>query len=200
MVKPILYLEPVSPCSWMEPLWTILLSLKLWRDWRKAVLSRLVIFLLLISIVLTIDGTICPGSSDLFYIVSYYINWVTTSWTHRISYIINKLLKFWHRIYCVSKEYSYPFNITYYIKWVTSSWTHSILHIWFSSSSDYNTNMTIDFSTSNTSTRHGWFKLVMQCLRFHFDYLSTSLFCWTADRGNRYLSTSRGFPLPTAFF
>ena len=100
-------------------------------------------------------------------------------------------MKFWHRIYCVSKEYSYPFNITYYIKWVTSSWTHSILHIWFSSSSDYDTTMTIDFSTSNTSTRHGWFKLVMQCLRFHFDYLSTSLFCWTADRGNRYLSISR---------
>ena len=26
--------------------------------------------------------TICPGSSDPFYIVSYYIRWVTTSWTH----------------------------------------------------------------------------------------------------------------------
>ena len=25
---------------------------------------------------------ICPRSSDLFYIVSYYIKWVTTSWTH----------------------------------------------------------------------------------------------------------------------
>ena len=24
----------------------------------------------------------CPGSSDPFYIVSYYIEWVTTSWTH----------------------------------------------------------------------------------------------------------------------
>ena len=28
--------------------------------------------------------TICPGSSDPFYIVSYYIKWVTTSWTHGI--------------------------------------------------------------------------------------------------------------------
>ena len=28
------------------------------------------------------QDTICPGSSDPFYIVSYYINWVTTSWTH----------------------------------------------------------------------------------------------------------------------
>jgi len=27
-------------------------------------------------------STICPRSSDPFYIVSYYIKWVTTSWTH----------------------------------------------------------------------------------------------------------------------
>ena len=26
--------------------------------------------------------TVCPGSSDPFYIVTYYIKWVTTSWTH----------------------------------------------------------------------------------------------------------------------
>ena len=26
--------------------------------------------------------TVCPGSSDPFYIVSYYIKRVTTSWTH----------------------------------------------------------------------------------------------------------------------
>ena len=29
-------------------------------------------------------GTICPRSSDPFYIVSYYIKWVTASWTHSI--------------------------------------------------------------------------------------------------------------------
>ena len=28
--------------------------------------------------------TVCPRSSDPFYIVSYYIKWVTTSWTHSI--------------------------------------------------------------------------------------------------------------------
>ena len=28
--------------------------------------------------------TICLRSSDPFYIVSYYIIWVTTSWTHSI--------------------------------------------------------------------------------------------------------------------
>ena len=30
-------------------------------------------------------GTVCPRSSDPFYIVSYYINWVTTSLTHSIN-------------------------------------------------------------------------------------------------------------------
>ena len=28
--------------------------------------------------------TVCPGSSDPFFIVSYYIKWVTTSWTYSI--------------------------------------------------------------------------------------------------------------------
>ena len=32
--------------------------------------------------------TVCPGSSDPFYIVTYYINWVTTSWTYS-SYFLN---------------------------------------------------------------------------------------------------------------
>ena len=26
--------------------------------------------------------TVCPGSSDPFYIVTYYIKWITPSWTH----------------------------------------------------------------------------------------------------------------------
>ena len=29
--------------------------------------------------------TMCPRSSDPFYIVSSYIKWVTTSWTHGIN-------------------------------------------------------------------------------------------------------------------
>ena len=30
-----------------------------------------------------IEGyTVCPGSSDPFHIVKYYLKWVTTSWTH----------------------------------------------------------------------------------------------------------------------
>ena len=28
--------------------------------------------------------TVCPGSSDSFYIVTYYMKWVTTSWTDGI--------------------------------------------------------------------------------------------------------------------
>ena len=30
--------------------------------------------------------TVCPGGSDPLYVVTYYIKWVTTSWTHSISY------------------------------------------------------------------------------------------------------------------
>ena len=29
-------------------------------------------------------ATVCPGSSDPFYIVTYYIKWITTSWTYSI--------------------------------------------------------------------------------------------------------------------
>ena len=28
--------------------------------------------------------TVCPGSSDPFYVVTYYIKWVTSSWTQGI--------------------------------------------------------------------------------------------------------------------
>ena len=30
------------------------------------------------------NTTVCPGSSDPFYIVTYYTKWVTTSWTYCI--------------------------------------------------------------------------------------------------------------------
>ena len=33
-------------------------------------------------------STVCPGSSDPFYLVSYYIKWVTTFWTHGILGIV----------------------------------------------------------------------------------------------------------------
>ena len=33
-------------------------------------------------------STVCPGSSDPFNVVIYYIKWITTSWTYSI-YILN---------------------------------------------------------------------------------------------------------------
>ena len=49
--------------------------------------------------------TICPRSSDPFYIVSYFIKWVTTSWTHSIGWRkcmwIAKSRRF---VYCISKK------------------------------------------------------------------------------------------------
>ena len=34
--------------------------------------------------------TMCPRSSDPFYIVSYYIKWVITSWTHSIYFFLSQ--------------------------------------------------------------------------------------------------------------
>ena len=42
------------------------------------------LFLLIHQYVDTMVITVCPGSSDPFYVVSYYIKWVTTSWTYSI--------------------------------------------------------------------------------------------------------------------
>ena len=48
--------------------------------------------------------SVCPRSSYPFYITTYYIKWVTTSWTHS----------------------SYPIYIViHYVKWVTTSWKYS---------------------------------------------------------------------------
>ena len=40
-----------------------------------------------------IEYIVCPGSSDPFYIVAFYIKWVTTSWTDGImdKYIETKI-------------------------------------------------------------------------------------------------------------
>ena len=47
--------------------------------------------------------TVCPSSSDPFYIVSYYIKWVTTSWTHSISLCHLKICSLtfnWLKVWC----------------------------------------------------------------------------------------------------
>ena len=40
----------------------------------------------------------CPGSSEPFHIVTYYMKWVTTSWTYSIRYIFlhSWYLQSWH--------------------------------------------------------------------------------------------------------
>ena len=45
------------------------------------------------------DSTVCPGSSDPFFIVCNYIKWVTTSWTHSImkSDVIVYTIYYWRR-------------------------------------------------------------------------------------------------------
>ena len=55
----------------------------------------------------------CPRSSDPFYIVTYYMKWVTTSWTNSTDTAT------------VCQRSSAPlYIVTYYIKWVTNSLTH----------------------------------------------------------------------------
>ena len=39
-------------------------------------------------------NTICPRSLDLIYIVSYFINWVKTSWTYSRTFLLIVLLVF----------------------------------------------------------------------------------------------------------
>ena len=46
-----------------------------WRHWAKYWLNNVI-------------KTVCPSSSDPFHIVTYYIKWVTTSWTHSIYNIV----------------------------------------------------------------------------------------------------------------
>ena len=55
--------------------------------------------------------TRCPRSCDPFYIVSYYIKWVTTSWTYSMLYICGK-----YSLYSISSPlYSFPMFKAYLI-------------------------------------------------------------------------------------
>ena len=40
-------------------------------------------------------STVCPRSSDPFYKASYYIKWVTTSWTHSKNRIFELIFLGW---------------------------------------------------------------------------------------------------------
>ena len=52
--------------------------------------------------------TVCPGSSDPFYVLTYYIKWVTTSWTYSILNFHLILFKKWetrrNNVYNISES------------------------------------------------------------------------------------------------
>ena len=51
----------------------------------------------------TIEYTVCPGSSYSFYIITYYIKWVTTSWKYcRYTFSLQEYLN--HKI--IEKKFS----------------------------------------------------------------------------------------------
>ena len=78
------------------------------------------------------SGTACPRSSYPFYKVSYYVRWVTTSYTYSISNTnLKKVTSLITAPYKLSNSEVRPsmcpksldpFNI--YIKWVKTSWTY----------------------------------------------------------------------------
>ena len=65
------------------------------------------------------DITVCPGSSYPFYIVSYYIKWVTTSWAHSTNnklWILQKKVKLsWHHKIHTIMIKNYTHNMIKYI-------------------------------------------------------------------------------------
>mgnify|MGYP007023201260 CR=1 FL=1 len=78
-------------------------------------------------------GTVCPRSSYPFYLVSYYMKWVTTSWTFSSLYsfyVVNydlKLVKT-SRAYTVWPRSLHPV-ISYCLKWAKTSGTYRRRHI-----------------------------------------------------------------------
>ena len=48
--------------------------------------------------------TICQGRSGPFYIVTYYLKWVTTYWTHSINWI---KITFQHLLTCINQHIGY---------------------------------------------------------------------------------------------
>ena len=64
---------------------TQLSLLTMWPTWKIYMLCWRSFSPISIGYILRVlETTVCPRSSDQFYIVSYYIKWVTTSWTHSI--------------------------------------------------------------------------------------------------------------------
>ena len=62
---------------------------------------------MLYSFLKTVVNTVSPRSSYPFYIVTHYIKWVTTSWTHSISNFLSSLV---HLIKLLWEYFSQDFN------------------------------------------------------------------------------------------
>ena len=101
----------------------------------------------------SIDHTICPRSNDPFYIVIYYIKWVTTSWTHSIKYADFSL--------CLYREI---FSLVLIYKSLISDWIHRMWKVALFSwdiryskrynilvNDDYGSSQTIDAGLQETS-------------------------------------------------
>ena len=48
------------------------------------IILNIILIISLLSDNQMLGHTVCPVSSDPFYVVTYYIKWVTTYWTHSI--------------------------------------------------------------------------------------------------------------------
>ena len=119
--------------------------------------------------------TVCPGSSDPFYIVTYYIKWVTSSWTYSIF-----LWRYDNPSECgANSSYSstmlacvvsYTF-ILYLYFWVFSSYSHFFFSFSLSFSTPYiyrSASLSITFTFSLCTFSLFFFISSSVCLSIQF--------------------------------
>ena len=88
----------ITLCSRSSDLFHKVTNLKYWvtTSWKRTHSNAVKIsdlaypFLSDVLIYAYILHSMCPRSSDPFYIVSYFITWVTTSWTYSMQEVVNK--------------------------------------------------------------------------------------------------------------
>ena len=73
-------------------------------------------------------NTVCPISSDPFYIVSYSIKWVTTSWTHSIK--LKTGLRISSRVHVIWSEPDPVFKIRSAPYPVFKLWSDPVFKLW----------------------------------------------------------------------
>ena len=67
--------------------------------------------------------TVCPRSSDQFYIVTYYMKWVTTSWTDGICHETH------HKHKPVKSDLDLKISVLQYVRSVQEVVTHFIYQV-----------------------------------------------------------------------